>query len=136
MIVLDASTFVSASFRRGSVPDRAVRHAFRTDRVALSEPVRAELLDVLHRPKLARFVTPDVRADLLGQLSTLGVFFAPTVPVSDCRDPKDNKYLELALASGAPTIVSSDEDLLVLHPWRGVRIVRPAEYLAAATAQP
>jgi len=39
-------------------------------------------------------------------------------------------YLELALAAGAETTVSSDDDLLVLHPWRGVRILRPADYLA------
>jgi predicted nucleic acid-binding protein len=51
------------------------------------------------------------------------------VPVTDCRDPKDDKYLELALAAGAETIVSSDEDLLV-HPWRGVRILRPVDYIA------
>ena len=44
---------------------------------------------------------------------------------------RHNKYLELALAAGAETIVSSDDDLLVLDPWRGVRIMRPAEYLAA-----
>ena len=49
--------------------------------------------------------------------------------VTDCRDPKDNKYLELALAAGAETIVSSDDDLLVLDPWRGVRIMRPTDYL-------
>jgi predicted nucleic acid-binding protein len=39
--------------------------------------------------------------------------------------------LELAFAAGAETIISSDDDLLVLHPWRGVRILRPADYLAA-----
>jgi predicted nucleic acid-binding protein len=44
---------------------------------------------------------------------------------------KDNKYLELALAAGAEIIVSSDDDLLVLHPWRGKRILRPADYLAS-----
>jgi predicted nucleic acid-binding protein len=54
------------------------------------------------------------------------------VHVTDCRDPKDDKYLELALAAGAETIVSSDDDLLVLHPWRGVRILRPADYVAFA----
>ncbi|HEY3624349.1 MAG TPA: putative toxin-antitoxin system toxin component, PIN family [Roseiarcus sp.] len=52
--------------------------------------------------------------------------------VTDCRDPKDDKYLELALAAGAETIVSSDDDLLVLHPWCGVRILRPADYVAFA----
>jgi predicted nucleic acid-binding protein len=43
---------------------------------------------------------------------------------------RDNKYLELALAGGAETIVSGDYDLLVLHSWRGVRILQPADYLA------
>ena len=83
MIVFDATTLVSATFRRDGVPARAVRHALRSDRVAVSEAVLAELLDVLDRPRLARFV-------------------------------------------------SGDADLLVLHPWRGVRVLRPAEYLAEA----
>jgi uncharacterized protein len=52
------------------------------------------------------------------------------VRVTDCRDPKDDKYLELALAAGAETIVSSDDDLPVLDPWRSVRILNPAGYLA------
>ena len=130
MIVFDASTLVSAAFRRGSVPDRAMRHAFQADRVAVSEAVMAELLDVLHRPRLAHFVDPELRADLLGQLGALGVLVTPAVPVADCRDPKDDKYLELAFAAGAWAIVSSDDDLLVLHPWRGIEVLRPAGYLA------
>lgn len=132
MIVFDASTLVSAAFRRGSVPDQAVRQAFRMDRIAVSEPVMAELLDVLYRPRLARFVDPELRVDLLGQLGRLGIVVAPTVSVTECRDAKDDKYLELALAAEAAAIVSSDDDLLVLHPWRGIPIVRPAEYLAVA----
>ena len=90
----------------------------------------AELLDVLTRPRLARFINPELRDDVLSLLDTYGVFVVPTQRVTDCRDPKDDKYLELALAAGADTIVSSDQDLLVLHPWRGMHILRPAEYLA------
>ena len=128
--MFDASMLVSAAFRRGSVPDRAVRHAFRTDKIAVSEAMMAEPLDVLHRPRLARFIDPELRADLLGQLGTLGVLVRPTVLFADCRDPKDDKYLELALEAGAETITSSDDDLVVLHPWRGIQVVQPAEYLA------
>lgn len=130
MIVLDASTLVSATFRRDNVPDRAVRYALREDQVAVSAATMSELLDVLGRPRVARFLDPELRVELLWLLDTLGVIFAPTEAVKDCRDPKDDKYLELALAAGADRIVSSDGDLLVLHPWRGVRILRPAEYLA------
>lgn len=60
------------------------------------------------------------------------MWFVPAERVTDCRDAKNNKYLELALASGAGTLVTGDADLLVLHPWRSVRILRPAEYLADA----
>jgi len=130
--VLDASTLVGAAIRRGSIPDRAVRHAFATDRVAISVEIIAELVDVLHRPRLARFVDARLRNDVLSLVDTEGVVFTPKERVTDYRDPKDDKYLELAFASGARTIISSDADLLVLHPWRDVRILRPAEYLAEA----
>lgn len=133
MIVLDASTLVSAAFNSVAVPARAVQRALREDRVAVSEAVMVELLEVLDRPRVARFIDPDLRTELLWQLETLGVPFAPAERVTDCRDPKDDKYLELALAAAAWAIVSGDADLLVLHPWRGVRILRPAEYLAEAS---
>ena len=58
------------------------------------------------------------------------IWFEPTVKITDCRDPKYNKYLELTLAASADTIISSDADPLMLHPWRDVRILRPADYLA------
>jgi predicted nucleic acid-binding protein len=54
----------------------------------------------------------------------------PLVAVADCREMADNKYLELGLAAKAAAIVSGDQDLLVLHPLRGIAILRPADYLA------
>lgn len=56
----------------------------------------------------------------------------PIISVADCRDENDNKYLELVLAAGASTLVTSDNDLLALRPWREIQIVLPAEYVAAA----
>jgi putative PIN family toxin of toxin-antitoxin system len=108
---------------------RAFEKARRHDTLAMSRPVFDEIAEVLGRPRLARFVRPDLRARLLALLSSGARWFEPAVSVAECRDPTDDKYLELALGAGAGTIVSSDRDLLVLHPWRGVRILRPAEYL-------
>ena len=132
MIVLDASMLVSAAMSRGSVPDLAMLRAFGSDRVAVSEAVMIELQNVFARPRLMRFIVPELRDNVLSLLDAFGVLFTPTEPVFDCCDPKDNKYLELALVARADVIVSSDSDLLVLHPWRGVGILRPAEYLASA----
>jgi putative PIN family toxin of toxin-antitoxin system len=115
--------------KREGVPLNALRKGLLTDTVALSRPVEDELLEVLSRPRLARFIDPQLREEVIGQLLRDAVRFVPSERVTDCRDAKDNKYLELAAASGATLIIASDNDLLVLDPWRGVRILRPAEYL-------
>lgn len=130
MIVFDVSSLVGAAIRRDGVPELALRRALRIDQIAVSEAVIAELLDVFARPRLQRFLNPELRDEVLSELHASGLFFVPSERVTDCRDPKDNKYLELAFAAAAATIVSSDDDLLVLHPWRGVRILKPAAYLA------
>ena len=130
MIVFDASAVVSAALRADSVPEQALLRAEETDLFALSAEVDAEIAEVLGRPRFAKAVTAARRMHILDILRDDAVWFSPTERVTDCRDAKDNKYLELALAAGAATIVSGDGDLLVLHPWRGVRILLPAAYLA------
>jgi putative PIN family toxin of toxin-antitoxin system len=130
MIVFDASTIVSAALKPDSIPEEALLRAEELDVFALSAAVDAEITEVLGRPKFAHAIPATRRHHFLRILRDAAVWFEPSVRIADCRDPKDNKYLELAFAAGAETIVSSDQDLLVLHPWRGVRILRPAHYLA------
>ena len=113
-----------------SVPERALLRAEEVDVFALSSAVESEIVEVLNRPKFARSTHHERRDRILEIVRGEAVWFDPAVRVTDCRDAKDNKYLELAMAAGADTIVSSDDDLLVLHPWRGVRILHPANYLA------
>ena len=50
--------------------------------------------------------------------------------VEDSRDPNDNHILGCALESHAHTIITGDQDLLVLNPFRSVEILAPAEFLA------
>jgi uncharacterized protein len=49
--------------------------------------------------------------------------------VSECRDPKDDKFLEVAVAGKADVIVSGDEDLEVLDPFEGIPVISPAKFL-------
>ncbi|CAN5462517.1 hypothetical protein BH10PSE6_BH10PSE6_49250 [soil metagenome] len=104
--------------------------AVESDILALSTAVDSEIAEVLGRSKFARAVSNTRRHAILTALRATALWFEPAIRVRDCRDAKDDKYLELALASGAETIVSSDSDLLVLSPWRGVRILLPSAYLA------
>jgi uncharacterized protein len=121
---------VSAALKVDGVPERALLRADEVDVLALSVAVEAEMSAVLNRPRFAQAIPRERRERILKVLRSEAVWFEPIVRVTDCRDPKDDMYLELALAAGAETIVSSDDDLLVLHPWRGVRILRPADYLS------
>ena len=46
-----------------------------------------------------------------------------------CRNPRDDKFLELAVHGLADAIVTGDRNLLELNPFRGIAILTPAEYL-------
>jgi predicted nucleic acid-binding protein len=48
--------------------------------------------------------------------------------VTECRDKKDDKFLALAISGQADFIVTGDEDLLVLNPFREVVIMSPADF--------
>ena len=99
--------------------------ARRTGVVALSLAVHTELIAVLERPKFARALTSKSRRDIVELLSAAAYWVEPTQEVRDCRDRKD----ELALAAGASAILSGDEDLIVLTPWRGIPILRASAFL-------
>lgn len=130
MIVFDASALVSAALKEDSVPERALLRAEEVDVFAPSFAVEREIVEVLNRPKFAQVIRQGRRERVLEILRREAVWFVPAGSVAHCRDPKHDKYLELVLAAGAETIVSGDDDLLILHPRRGVRILRPAGYLA------
>ncbi len=134
MIVFDVSTLVGAAIIPRSTPRQAIEYATMRDLVALSDAIYAELVEVLNRPRLARFINPTLRDELLGLLVPGAVWFQPTEKVSECRDAKDDKYLELAVAADATIIVSSDNDLLVMHPWRGIWILKPSEFVALSAS--
>jgi uncharacterized protein len=130
LIVFDASSVISAALKADSVPEQALLRAEEADVFALSTAVDAEITEVMARPKFARAISGERSVRILDIIRREAVWFEPVTRVNDCRDSKDNKYLELALAAGADIIVSSDDDLLVLDPWRGIRILRPGDYLS------
>ena len=46
----------------------------------------------------------------------------------DCRDPKDNFLLDLSVAGKANYLITGDEDLLVLNPYRNTKIVNYRDF--------
>ena len=130
-VVLDASTLVSAALKPGSVPDQALLYIVsRSNRLIVSQAVEDEYREVLLRPKFDRFVAINRRLRVVQTALDAAERIEPVVEVRECSDPKDDKYLSLALAGKADIIVSSDQKhLLPMHPWRGISIVGPVDYL-------
>lgn len=131
IVVFDASTFVSAALKANSVPERALLRAVTDpDRLLLSQEIEAEFREVIFRPKFDRFVSVEHRQRILDIVLVAAERVEPTEIVRECRDPKDDKYLALAAAGRAGVIVSSDvRHLRSMHPWRGIPILSPADYL-------
>lgn len=127
--MFDASAVVGAALKADSVPRQALLLARERHAISLSTPVFNEISEVLNRPKLARALREGQRDEVLGLLTAAATWVEPTGRIEECRDRKDDKYLELAAAAGADVIVSSDADLLVMDPWRGKRILRPRQFL-------
>jgi predicted nucleic acid-binding protein len=84
----------------------------------------------LARPYIASLIAP-VTNDWLKKLLA-----AETVTITEriaaCRDPTDDKSLELAVNGQADLVVSGDADLLVLNPFQGIPIVSPATFMQDA----
>ena len=133
--VFDSNVIVSALIinRRHSPPIQALLLALSLGVLLMSTAQAEELEDVFSRRKFDRYATPQERRRLLQGLLRDTELVKITEPVRASSDPKDDKILELAVNGDADYIVSGDRrGLLDLNPFRGITILRPAEFLAVA----
>jgi len=137
--VIDTGVFVSALIRRQGTTG-AVLRALRDERfIAIySTDILVEIIDVLGRDKFRgkyNIQADDISA-LIHLIRLRGELVIPdqsgSAPPAGmmCRDPKDDKFLEAALASAADCIVSGDYDLIDMQSFEDIPILRPAEFLA------
>ncbi|HTO83676.1 MAG TPA: putative toxin-antitoxin system toxin component, PIN family [Methylomirabilota bacterium] len=128
-IVVDNNALVSRLLIPDSVPARAVRRAVDEAQLLVSEATLEELADVLARPKFDPYVSIADRQEFLQLLGRVAELVPITFTVRACRDPEDDKFLELAINGRADLIVTGDRDLLDLNPFRDIPIITPAVYL-------
>jgi putative PIN family toxin of toxin-antitoxin system len=128
-IVVDTNVLVSRLLAADSVPGQAVRVARRNGRLLVSEDTMNELAGVLSRAKLDRYISLEDRKQFLRQLVRIAEFVSIVQVARACRDPKDDKFLEVALNGKADLIITGDADLLALHSWREVKILSSGDFL-------
>jgi hypothetical protein len=127
------SSLLSSQGPQGQLLDAWRRRAFL---LCLAPRQLEEVSEVLRRPKIARkyaISSPD-RQVFVALLHTDGLLLPDAPPAGVCRDPDDDDLLGCAAAGGVDYLVTSDADLLILGPYRDVRIVDARAFLAILSA--
>ena len=127
-IVLDSNIYLSALAFGGNprtILELAEQGLFK---ISVCGPIKADGECVL----ALKFSWPKERiSDATAYLWTLAHSIIPQQSVSDCIDPDDNRVLECALEAHAQAIITGDNHLLQLHPYREIAILTPKEFLEA-----
>lgn len=127
-IVIDNNVWISAALKPSSDVGAAVIRAAQEAVIIAAE---VELAKTLAKPKLSKRLTEADRHRVYANAVHLSRIMPITeCGITDCRHPPDNKFLELAASAKADIILTGDNDLLVLHPWRGIAILSPLQFLA------
>ena len=137
-VVVDTHVLVSAAIVPTGRLGAVILHLRQGDFLPLySTATLGELAQVLARPRIRMkygLTDADIRT-LIDLVLLRGEDVTPVTRVTVCRDPRDDVFLEVALAGKAERIVSGDDDLLTLHPFRGIPIITPAAFLAELKRQ-
>lgn len=127
-VVFDTSSLVPACLNPDREPAQIFRRTALEHDVFISAAAFDELTAVLARDKFNAWRPLEYRLMWLRLFRESVILLASTTPIQACRDPKDDKFLELAIAADAHFLVSSDQHLLEMDPFRGVRILQLADF--------
>ena len=129
VVVIDTNVLLSAVLYPDSIPQQALEVTLQRGYLLFSEQTKTEFQSVLMRSKFDRYLSQDERLIAVNAIFAAAIFVEVTVSINDCRDPKDNKFLEAAVSGHADFIISGDKDLTILHPYHGISILTPAQFL-------
>ena len=124
-LLLDTNVLVAALVARGVCSD-LLEHCVRQHIVISSRPLLDEFSDVLTRKFRQRAV--DVRAALRLFEETFTLVARDVLEPPTCRDHDDDVVLATALAGNCTAIVTGDQNLLVLDPFKGIRVLTPSAF--------
>lgn len=129
-VIFDTNVLISRLLLVDSTASRAVRRLMDRSQPLVSEDTLTELAAVLSRPKFDPYVSREDRQRFFELFARVAEWVTITTTIRRCRDPNDDKFLELAIDGNADWILTGDKDLLELSPYEGILIITPAAALA------
>lgn len=128
-VILDTNVIISGIMFKGNAIRRLLLFALNEYQLIFSQTTWDELASVLQLDAFEKHMPLGARLRVLAQLAGQVQVVDSTSIVTNCRYPKDNKFLALALDANVITIVTGDNDLKVLHPYKGIAIQSPADFM-------
>ena len=128
-IILDTNIFISYALKPSAGMTQVVHTAFNHGTLLVSQDTFDELRNVIERFVKRQYVTFREASELLGSVVEIAVWVKILETVQACRDPKDDKFLELAVNGQADYLVTGDKDLLVLHPFKETKILSASDFI-------
>ncbi len=128
-IILDTNVIVSSLIQK-NYPYLIIDHCIDGNAIiCVSNPVLQEYIEVLGRPKFARFTDFKTNADfLIVRLSEISETYEPKDKLKIIKDEPDNRLLELADISKADFIITGNTNDFTMQVYNKTRIVTPKEY--------
>ena len=127
--VIDTNILVSSILIKSSLPDLAFKQARKSGVILFSDSTFQELTEVLNRSKFDKYVSLDIRCQFLAKVKLESEEIFITQFIKKCRDPQDDKFLDVAVNGNGTHIITGDKDLLELHPFQGILILTPSQFL-------
>lgn len=127
--VIDTNVLISRLLAPRDIAAQAVDRALEGGILLASDATLEEVAAVLSRPEFDPYVPANERQRFIALLGGITRVVPITHKLKACRDPRDDTFLDVALAGGARAIITGDADLLALDPFHGVPIVTPARFL-------
>lgn len=128
-VVIDTGVVISALLKKEGVSRRAFVIAVDTCKPLVSLPTLSELEEVLSRPKFSTTFAKEEALEVLELIAERSEMIEVGSSLAACRDPKDDKLLNLAIDGKADVIISRDPDLLILNPFQSIPILNPADFI-------
>jgi len=135
-LVFDTNILISGLMSVNSLPQQVFDYATSQAILLMSDEVQSEIENVISRPKLQKYITLERRTKFLSELSQQVERVTINQQIRACRDPKDDKFLDLAVCGEANYLITGDADLLDLHPFQNISIIKAASFLTAITLHP
>ena len=127
-LVLDTNVLVSAILSPASISAKILNWGEDNGVVLYSTATLTEVLSVLGRSKFSKYIDHDDINGLSIRIKTVWLFVEILNQVQLCRDPKDDKFIDLALNGEASHLITGDSDLLVLNPIQNTSVINPRTF--------